>query len=802
MYDGNADVDYTLDASGRKTDFEYDALGNLLTIRQGPIAAQVTTLTNTYESGRQLVWKRSDALANETEFVYDAAHRVREIYDPLRRRTQIAYRDDARPDAARSTSTTSPLAAISTTLFDNELRTTAQSDAEGRTIDYEFDKDGVVTLLANRLNQPFTWTQSYSSNQSTFTSKTPRQQPNGPDATRSTVAIRNTRGLLASATEPSGQSTTFTSYNAQGWLTEKTDGVGTTSYTYWPNGLLKGVTENGRTTYRGYDELNRLNEYRDGEGNTLRYDYYPSGELKEITYPGGTKKVVYHYDDFGRLWKVVDWNNRQTTYSYDNASRLTRIDRPNGTYRVQEYDAASQLRFIKDFRGNGTILLFQELRYDDDGRITYTFVHPRSALFNVPLDTMTYDVDNRLATWNETTTTVDFDGNMTYGPLPSGTMGSYTYDSRNRLTAAGGSNYRYNPDGHRVEITGSYASQFVIDPNAELSRTLVRTKAGQTTYYVYGASLLYEETNGWIKTYHFNQVGSTLMLTDGNGNETDRMGYSPFGTLVERTGTTDTPFLFNGEFGVITDGNCSSALGTTTGNGLVYMRARYYNPRLMRFLNADPIGFDGGLNWYAFTNNNPVGFLDPTGLERATQLPAVEVVATRTRWEAMRARMTKLRANGTKVMVIVTNEGDEQKEAAEIVGHLTPHYRPEKLTIEAVYAGSLQDWSTIGEMVDGMVIAMHRIRDGEYWGSEIVVNPIAYNSTPQGLRDRGIFFGLASISKAKAQIEQIRAGGVKASLLYCGMISSDGIWKPSEQVRSRQVYDAAKVMGNELRYGR
>ena len=43
------------------------------------------------------------------------------------------------------------------------------------------------------------------------------------------------------------------------------------------------------------------------------------------------------------------------------------------------------------------------------------------------------------------------------------------------------------------------------------------------------------------------------------------------------------------------------------------MRARYYNPRIMRFLNADPIGFGGGSNWYAAFNGNPLSFMDPSG---------------------------------------------------------------------------------------------------------------------------------------------------------------------------------------------
>jgi hypothetical protein len=45
-----------------------------------------------------------------------------------------------------------------------------------------------------------------------------------------------------------------------------------------------------------------------------------------------------------------------------------------------------------------------------------------------------------------------------------------------------------------------------------------------------------------------------------------------------------------------------------------YHRARYYHPHLRRFLNEDPVGFDGGLNWYAYAEGNPVTGIDPVGL--------------------------------------------------------------------------------------------------------------------------------------------------------------------------------------------
>ena len=442
-------------------------------------------------------------------------------------------------------------------------------------------------------NKAFGW--SYNDPARTVTVTTPTG--------KTTTTVASTRGLASTVTEPSGQQTTFNTYDAEGRLTQKTDGVGTTNYTYWPNGLPKDVTENGRTTTRTYDALNRLSQYQDGEGNTISYTYHPSGELATIVYPGN-KTVTYGYDDFGRLHTVLDWASRTTTYTYDNASRLTRLDRPNGTYRIQEYDAASQLRFIKEYKSSGVIITFQELRYDNDGRITYNFIHPKPAAVTLAQDDLLYDDDNRLSAWNSQTAVFDADGNMTTGPLPSGAISAnnYSYDARNRLISAGGSNYRYSPDGSRVEITGTGAARFVIDPNATLSRMLTRTKGGTITYYVYGLGLLYEEANGTPKYYHTDQVGSTLAMTDSGQTITDTWAYAPYGAIASRTGSTDTPFQFNGELGVQTDTN-----------GLYHMRARYYNPRLMRFVNADPIGFDGGMNWYVGFGNNPLSNADPDG---------------------------------------------------------------------------------------------------------------------------------------------------------------------------------------------
>ena len=106
--------------------------------------------------------------------------------------------------------------------------------------------------------------------------------------------------------------------------------------------------------------------------------------------------------------------------------------------------------------------------------------------------------------------------------------------------------------------------------------------------------------------YHYDMRGSATALTDINGNITDRFDYDIYGNIYNHTGKTETPFLYTGKYGVMTEEN-----------GLCYMRTRYYSPELIRFINADILkgGIEDSrtLNRYAYVNGNPVSYVDPFG---------------------------------------------------------------------------------------------------------------------------------------------------------------------------------------------
>ena len=107
-----------------------------------------------------------------------------------------------------------------------------------------------------------------------------------------------------------------------------------------------------------------------------------------------------------------------------------------------------------------------------------------------------------------------------------------------------------------------------------------------------------------VYTYHFNQVGSTVAMTDNSKNIVNKYAYDEFGNILAQDETIAQPFKFVGQFGVMTEPN-----------GFYYMKARYYDPKVGRFISEDPIGFEGGdVNLMAYVGNSPVNRTDPSGL--------------------------------------------------------------------------------------------------------------------------------------------------------------------------------------------
>ena len=96
-------------------------------------------------------------------------------------------------------------------------------------------------------------------------------------------------------------------------------------------------------------------------------------------------------------------------------------------------------------------------------------------------------------------------------------------------------------------------------------------------------------------------MGSNIVLTDDNENVLVRYEYDVFGAVRSEVGISDNVRKFTGK-------------EWDSDVRLYYFAARYYDPYIGRFTQRDPAG--QGLNWYAYVDNNPMRFIDPTGMRK------------------------------------------------------------------------------------------------------------------------------------------------------------------------------------------
>jgi RHS repeat-associated protein len=517
----------------------------------------------------------TDALNHHTTFDYDTLTRLVQTTDPVAAVTQFRY-----DDFNRLISSVDALTGVSSQGFDADGNRTHLTDPNQNDTYLEFD-------LSSRLVQETVAT----GNQVKYS--------------------YNARNLLAQVLNARGQPRQL-EYDATGRVTHFTDIDGTVSFTYDNNGNVLTVSDSQGTITRTYDALNRVTSYTDVNGNTLRYQYDAVGNLVALTYPDG-KLVHYEYDANDQLVKVTDWAERETHYEYDANGRLRNTTRPNGTRQTRQYDAKGQLLAQTDLDVQGNVLVAYTFSYDAAGNLLQEQVTPELLPVLPASVKMTYTAANRLATYNGQAVQFDADGNLVSGPLAGGGA-NFVFDSRNRLTQAGNTTYRYDAENQRIGVN---QTNYVVNSQPTLSQVLVKAENGVKTFYVYGLGLLGEEKEGEYRSYLFDFRGSTVALTDNAGKVAQRFQYGPHGEL-EKGEVTVTPFLFNGRYGVMTEGN-----------GLSYMRARYYSPDIKRFVNMDvllgKVSEGQTLNRYAFVTGQPVSLVDPFGLEQE-QTPQNEKV--------------------------------------------------------------------------------------------------------------------------------------------------------------------------------
>ena len=106
-------------------------------------------------------------------------------------------------------------------------------------------------------------------------------------------------------------------------------------------------------------------------------------------------------------------------------------------------------------------------------------------------------------------------------------------------------------------------------------------------------------SGGTVTYLHHDQQGSSRLLTGSTGTVTGKCTYSAYGTPTCE-GTTTTPLGYDGQY-------------TNSDAGLIYLRARVYDPTTAQFMSVDPLAAFTRAP-YTYTGDNPLTFGDPTGL--------------------------------------------------------------------------------------------------------------------------------------------------------------------------------------------
>lgn len=423
-------------------------------------------------------------------------------------------------------------------------------------------------------------------------------------------------------------------------------------YHYDPNGCTDQVTyptgDALLPTYTNRNQLDVENFYVAGANTTYQvadYNYNTDGTLAARYLPNGTY-TGYHYDAGARIDVVANYRYSpsykdisQRDYGHDAMGRMTWF------YKLSDTSSGSS---TENGKGDG-------YGYDADGQLTGANMEASGVNGAVNsygdspnagttpgqrANSYVYDeVGNRTQANNSgTIDTYGINANNTYSSDTNSVQGNIPISNDNRADTASfaGWNYTFDAKGQLLTAySGSNSVQFLYDALGRRTRRYVngvlqriyhydgwkvieeRNGSNQKVYsYIYGAGGELMErvaANGTPTWYHHDARGWITHLTDGNANVVEQYLYDVYGAVyvldqygTQRAGNAtavDNHFLW------------ANSYEWQPELGLYLCGHRFYSPRLGRWLSPDPSGFGGGdVNWNRYCGNDPVNFVDPSGL--------------------------------------------------------------------------------------------------------------------------------------------------------------------------------------------
>jgi len=589
----------SFDESGSGTPFRsvttnYDAEGRTLSV--GGATEPVATTYTSFDAPKTL----SDGSGHTTTYSYNLRGLLTQIVRPLGNAASGL-------DVVKFTNYAPDGQLLSETDGRGLTTTIAHQDPEGEVSQINLP-DETITLardawgrLTGRSDASGSQTYSFSDADALLTTTTNYLRADGTSLPALTLAngyeADGTRSSLYGPTgSPTAPINLSYGFDQRGSLTQLNDNAQSliSRWSYDAGARLQNATAaNGWAksyTYNPLDQVLALTQNKTGQGS-LNFGH-PTDPNQQLRYDGQGNMVRETATTSGTVPSSIAGT---TTYGYDGNDRLTSESSNRFSSYARSYTLDAAYNRIGATGVNGTSPSWSRtLSGNANNQVTGIATTQSGVTTNIGY-------------------TYDGEGNRS-SVTANGTTTNYGYDSQQRLTSV-------------TQTTGGATSTILTcGYRADGLRAWKQTGAGVRTYFLYDEDQLLGEfdTNGVMQAsqtwgaeglayrrtasgasagtrfYSWDVRGNVAATTDASGNVLN----TPSSDGFSSSGGVEPCATFGGQVGGYRDAE----------TGLVLFGQRYYDQGLGSWLTRDPIAEEGGINLYSYTQGNPIGWVDPTGL--------------------------------------------------------------------------------------------------------------------------------------------------------------------------------------------